>query len=114
MRLPIVISIVFAAVIAPAPALAYDFTDCTVGEIVSAGDQNAHVQLGCYVTNVPACATGANYVGFDKSTTAGKQYLALFMMVQETGGKVTGYVDHAVCSPWQGNVPYLNHLRVAR
>ena len=95
-------------------AQGFDFSACMVNEIVVSGDQNAHVQLSCNVSNGPACAAASNYVGFDKSTTAGKQYLALFMMAQSTGAKVTGMVDHAACSPWQGNVAYLTHLRVNR
>jgi hypothetical protein len=116
MKLLVAISVVSAVLMAPASAsaAAFDFSDCTVIEIVAAGDQNAHVQLSCYVTNAPACATSANFVSFDKSTTAGKEYLSLFMMAQAMGGKVTGYVDHASCPPWLGNVPYLNHLRVTR
>jgi hypothetical protein len=117
MKLLVAISVMSAVLMAPpsASAAAFDFSDCTVIEIVAAGDQNAHVQLSCYVSNAPACAaTGATYVGFDKSTTSGKEYLALFMMAQAIGGKVAGYVDHAACSPWQGNVAYLNHLRVSR
>jgi hypothetical protein len=104
----------FVLLSAPLLAKALDFSDCTVGEIVVAGDQNAHVQLSCAVSNAPACAVAPTYVGFDKSTAAGKQYLALFMLAQATGGKVAGLVDHASCPAWQGNVAYLSHLRVSK
>jgi hypothetical protein len=111
---PSMVFAAFALLIAPSLAKALDFSGCTVGEIVVAGDQNAHVQLSCAVSNAPPCAVGVTYVGFDKSTAAGKQYLALFVLAQATGGKVAGFVDHASCPPWQGNVTYLTHLRVSK
>lgn len=107
--------VVFAALAAlPLSAAASDFSACDVVEIVLAGDQNAHVQLSCTVANAPACASSPNFVGFDKSTNSGKQYLALFMSAQSMNAKVEGYVDHTSCSPWQGNVPLLTMLRVKR
>lgn len=111
------LKLVFAAalcVVGCSVALASDFAGCDVVEIVTAGDQNGHVQLSCLVSNVPACAVAANYVGFDKSTPAGKQYLAMFMFAQATNAKVEGSVDRAQCPAWQSNVPLLVHLRVKR
>ena len=93
------------------PAFAYDFSGCQVIEIVIAGENNAHVQLDCAVTNAPACAVANRYLGFDKSTTGGKHYLTMLTLAHAMGGKIEGSVDHAVCSPFQGNVPLLNGLR---
>lgn len=97
-----------------APSFSTDFTDCQVVEIVLAGEQNAHVQLNCPVQNAPPCAVANSYVGFDKSTTAGKQYLALLIYAHANNAKVTGDIDKAICSPWQGNVPLLTHMRMKR
>ena len=95
-------------------AYASDFVGCDVVEIVAVGDQNAHVQLSCAVSNAPACAVANTYVGFDKSTAAGKQYLAMFMFAQATNAKVEGLVDHTQCPVWQSNVSLLVMLRVKR
>lgn len=100
------------ATLSAAPAYAYDFSGCQVTEIVLAGENNAHVRLSCSAINTPACATAKNFIGFDKSTTGGKQYLAMLMMAHAMNGKVEGTVDHSVCAPHQGNVPLLAHLRV--
>jgi hypothetical protein len=97
-----------------APSFSADFTECQVIEIVLAGEQNAHVLLNCPTQNAPTCASANNYVGFDKSTTAGKQYLALLIYAHANNAKVTGDIDKAICSPWQGNVPLLTHLRMKR
>lgn len=95
-------------------ASASDFAGCDVVRIVATGDQNAHVQLSCIVANIPPCASASQFVAFDKSTTAGKQYLALFMSAQAMNAKVEGYVDHASCAPWQGNVVLLTYLSVTK
>ena len=73
-------------------AVAFDFTECHIGEIVLDGDQNAHVQLDCLINNAPACATANMYFGFDRSTPTGKQYLAMVMTAQASGARVTGQV----------------------
>lgn len=104
----IVLSTCFAA-----PVFAYDFSGCEVAEIVLVGEQNAHVQLSCEVKNLPPCAVAKTFVAFDKSTDAGKQYLALFMSAQAMSGKVTGTVFQT-CSTWQTNVALLGHLRVKK
>jgi len=96
-----------------APVSASDFSACEVVEIVVAGEQNAHVQLSCSVSNRPPCAVAQSYVAFDKSTAAGKQYLALFMSAQAMNAKVEGFVDQA-CPAWQSNVALLSHLRVKK
>ena len=96
------------------PAFAWDFTACNVVEIVITGEKNAHIQLNCVVVNAPACAAGSTFVGFDKSTTAGKQYLALFTTAFTMNMKVTGFVDHTSCPVWQPNVSMLTHLRVTK
>jgi hypothetical protein len=95
-------------------AYALDFSGCSVIEIVAEGDQNGHVQLSCNVANAPACAVASNFVGFDKSTAAGKQYMALFVSAQAMGAKVSGDINHSTCPAWQNNVPTLVHLRVSR
>jgi hypothetical protein len=66
------------------------FAACTVGEIVLHGENNAHVQLGCPVSPRPPCAIAGTYVAFDKATTEGRQYLAMFTMAQASGALVTG------------------------
>lgn len=90
---------------------AEDFTTCNVVEIVAAGDQNVHVQLSCYVANLPPCAGATNYIGFDATTPAGKHYFALLSMALAMNLRVTGSVDRASCAP-QGNVALLQSLRV--
>ena len=90
-----------------APAFAQNFSNCEVVEIVSHGDQkNAHVQLNCMPTSMPACATGNPYVAFDKSTTDGKTWFVMFLMAQSTGAKVTRYISDS-CPTWQSNVALL-------
>lgn len=93
-------------------AQAFAFDNCAVGEIVFAGEFNAHVQLSCEVAGRPACATAGAYVGFDKSTAAGNHWLAAFMPAQARGSVVTGHVNVTVCSPHQGNVALLTYLRL--
>lgn len=105
---------ILIALLLPFSVAASDFSNCEVVEIVAMGEQNGHVQLSCNVSNFPACATANNFVGFDKSTTAGKQYFAMFLAAQATNAKVEGSIDHTICSPWQGNVPLLTHLRMKR
>jgi hypothetical protein len=108
-----IIAVAFSALFS-SYAVAFDFENCHVVEIVVHGDQNAHVQLDCTVNNAPACATANTYFGFDKSTPAGKQLLAMVMTAQASGASLTGLVDPNVCSPFQGNVALLIHLRVRR
>ena len=98
-----------------APAYAADFNACSVVQIVVVGDQNAHVQISCPVpiSNVPACASVPSFIGFDKSTPAGKQYLSLLTYAHAIGGKVGGYVNPNSCSPWQTNVAWLTALIVS-
>src|SRR5262245_8850201 len=60
---------------------AYDFTDCQVLEVVAAGDHNGHAFLDCTVSNAPACAI-PRYIGFDKATDSGKQFLAMLLSAQ--------------------------------
>lgn len=102
------------ALSAPLTALATDFTDCEVLEIVAAGDQNGHVGLSCLVSNRPACAVAGTWVGFDKSTVAGKHYLAVFLTAQAMNARVSGWIDRSVCSPVQGNVALLAQVRMKR
>jgi hypothetical protein len=90
-------------------AFGQDFTGCQVVEIVSTGDQNAHAQLNCAVNNAPPCAVSNSFVGLDMTTAAGKRYFSMVLMAQATSAKLEGWVDHIVCSPWQGNVPLLTH-----
>jgi hypothetical protein len=108
-----VLPFVLALLLSPY-AEAFDFNGCEITEIVLAGDQNAHVGLNCTISNIPACAVSSNYFGFDKTTLAGKQYLAMLMSAQAMGSKITGIVDHSICPVFQGNVALLNHLRVAK
>ena len=77
-----------------------------------AGDQNGHVRLNCLIANLPACAT-QSWVAFDRSSVAGKHYLAMFFYAQSVGAKLEGYVAQT-CSPVQGNVALLINLRVTR
>jgi hypothetical protein len=103
-----------AFIATPAVAQNFNFSSCDVVEIVSQGDQqNAHVQLSCVISSPPACAAGNNYVAFDKSTSEGKQWLAMFLMAQATNAKVTGFV-HGYCPAFQTNVAQLAHLRLRR
>ena len=95
-----------------APCFAGDFTGCAAEEIVVAGDQNGHVRLNCQIANLPACAS-QSWVAFDKSSVAGKQYLAMIVYAQSVGAKLEGNVAQT-CSPFQGNVALLIHLRVTR
>jgi hypothetical protein len=95
-------------------ASASDFSGCGIVEIVLVGDQNAHVQLNCLISNRPACASAGNFFGFDKSTPAGKQYLAMVMAAQAMNATVEGFVDQNSCPAWQGNVALLVHLRVKK
>ena len=94
---------------------AFDFSGCQVMEIVAADTYNAHVHLNCAIANRPTCAVDT-YFAFDKSTTAGKQYLAMVMSAQALGAYLTGNVvhDEGSCPGWQSNVALLNHLRLTR
>lgn len=97
-------------------AAAYDFSACQVMEVVLADAQNAHVQLSCSISNRPTCASTSAYFTFDKSTTAGKQYLALILSAQAQSANLTGNVSHdeGSCPAWQSNVALLVHLRMTR
>ena len=95
-------------------ALASDFVNCDIAEVVVSGDQNGHVGLICPlpIVGAPACATAGGFVGFDKSTTEGKHFLALFSMALAMNLKVEGMVNRSICSPYQNNVALLTSLRV--
>jgi hypothetical protein len=97
-----------------APAIAGTFSACTVVSIIVIGDQNAHIQLNCPAAFVspPACSL-PGYVGFDKSTPAGKQYLSLFTYAHAVGGKVGGNIDSTYCSPFQTNVALMTAMVVS-
>lgn len=97
----------------PAPALAQNFINCDVLEIVASGGVNGHANLSCVPAGLPPCAVGMPWVAFDRSTTDGKHYLAMFMMAQATGAKVSGWVNPS-CPAWQNNVALLAQLRVRR
>ena len=100
--------------ILPLTVRAFDFNNCQVEEVVVAGVNNAHVRLSCTVEPRPACAVAGNYVGFDKSTAEGKQYLATMLTAFASNSKVTGFVNDGVCSTYQGNVALLEHLRLRK
>lgn len=104
---------VLAAFFAPS-VHAGTFSACTVIAVIVQGDQNGYIQIACPapMTALPACASAPAYVGFDKSTPAGKQYLALFTYAQAVGAKISGNIDATSCSPWQGNVALLTTLIV--
>lgn len=88
------------------------FACCTVGTIVTAGDQNVHVYLQCptaFVDN-PPCANAGTWIGFDGTSPAGKRYLSLVSLALAVGLKLDGTFD-AVCSPYQSNVVLLSSLR---
>ena len=93
---------------------AHDFDSCKIVEVVAAGAQNGHIQLDCVVKNAPACAGAPSFVGFDKSTEEGKQYLSIALAAFATNANVSGNVDKNACSPHQGNVPLLQHLRLKK
>ncbi len=93
---------------------AHDFTGCKVIEIIASGEKNGHIQLNCTVNPRPNNCVAGNYVGFDKSTTEGKQYLSMALTAFARNAKVTGDVDSTSCSPYQGNVPWLKHLRLSK
>lgn len=93
----------------------FDFCNCQVDEVVVADTRNAHFHVNCPVANRPACAADG-FIGFDRSTPDGKQYLAVVLMAQATNASVTGYVEHAAgsCPSWQSNVSLLTHLRLVQ
>jgi hypothetical protein len=97
-------------------SLAYsaDFDNCKVVEIIASGQFNAHAQLDCQIATRPACAIAGSYFGFNKSTEEGKIYMSLILTAFASGSPVTGYVDDNNCSPYQGNVALLTHLRVRK
>lgn len=99
--------------LAPTPALAQHFINCDVLEIVAGSGGNGHAILSCVPASLPACAGGNAAVAFDRNTTDGKNYLAMFMMAQGTGAKVTGWIS-ASCPAWQPNIALLAQLRVQR
>ncbi len=113
MKLLIAIATVLIACFA-LPAFAGSFSACTVVAIIVVGDQNAHIQLNCPAAFVgpPVCSI-PGFVGFDKSTPAGKQYLSLFTYAQAVGGKVGGNIDATSCPPFQTNVALLTALVVS-
>lgn len=96
-------------------AHAGDFSGCTVGQIVTVGDQNVHVSLVCPtpITALPACATAASYVGFDGSTPSGKRFFSLFSLALAMNWKLDGSTD-SICSPYQSNVALLTVLRASK
>jgi hypothetical protein len=98
----------------PISAAASDFSNCQVVEIVAIGEQNGHVQLSCTVSSVQLVQQLITFVGFDKSTSAGKQYFAMFLAALATNAKIEGSIDRMSCSPSQGNVPLLTQLRMKR
>lgn len=99
----------------PNIALAWDFTECQVVEIILGDDdRNAHARLSCEIVNIPTCAITANsYFAFDRSTESGKQKLVMVMSAHATNMKVTGTIVRAEnsCPTWQGNVALLASLR---
>jgi len=109
------ILLTFALIFSCQAAFSFDFVGCQVVEVVVADVQNAHVHLNCAVANRPACATDSFFT-FDKSTTAGKEYLAMAMSAQALGAYLTGNIvhDEGSCPTWQSNVALLNHLRMTR
>lgn len=99
----------------PASALAArDFQNCKILEIVVAGAQNSHVRMNCHVEPRPACASAGTWFGFDKSTEEGKQYLSIALTAYSTNSNVSGYVHNTLCSPYQGNVSWLRHIRMTK
>jgi hypothetical protein len=96
-------------------ASAFDFQNCKITEIVMSGLTNAHVALDCAITPRPTgCATAGSYFGFDKSTEEGKQYLSLILTAYASNSNVTGLVNDNLCSPTQGNVSWLEHIRMTK
>jgi hypothetical protein len=112
------ICFVFVAILSvfasPLACSAADFENCKVTEIVSAGIHNGHVAMDCTINPRPACAAAGNFFGFDKSTEEGKQYMSMILTAFASGSTLTGYVDDAQCSPYQGNVAWLKHLRMRK
>lgn len=104
----------FLCLISSNTSFAIDFDSCLVKEVIVIGETLGEARLDCTISNTPACAVNLIYLGFDKSTQAGKDYLQLLMFALENNAKVTGTVDHNVCFSQQPNVPLLNHLRVTR
>ncbi|WP_413701172.1 hypothetical protein ACLKMH_05525 [Psychromonas sp. KJ10-10] len=93
---------------------AMDFDNCKVIEIVTEGKNNANIRLNCLVTNGPAYANAGDYVGFDKSTDAGKQYMSVFLTAFASSASVAGLVNDTYCSLYQGNVALIEHLRMTK
>ncbi len=89
-----------------------DFTSCKVVEIVATGINNAHDAVDCTISPRPACATGSTWFGFDKSTEEGKMYMSIVLTAFALGTNVTGNIDDTQCSPYQGNVGLLRHIRM--
>lgn len=88
---------------------AENFTDCEVLDIrFGSQAENAHVLLNCIITGLPSCGTGS-YVGFDKTTEYGKQYLTLFLTAFAGNFKVRGTVQQD-CPTWQTNVALLQSV----
>jgi hypothetical protein len=91
-----------------------DFDNCRVVEIVSAGPNNAHVNMDCAIAQRPTCAVAGTYFGFDKATEEGKQYMSMVLTAYATGSYLTGKVHDTQCSPYQGNVALLQSLRMRK
>ncbi len=109
-----VLSIIFLCLLTPAISHGYDFEDCKIVEVIVAGVNNAHVQLNCGIQPRPGCASAGTYFAFDKSTEEGKQYLSVVLTAFASNSNVTGNVDDALCSTYQGNVALLTHLRMRK
>lgn len=95
-------------------AYSADFENCEVIEVVTMGNQNAHVQLSCIIKQRPVCAVAADYIGFDKSTEEGKIYMSMILTAFATGSKLSGLVDDNQCPAYQNNVALLQHLRMKK
>lgn len=91
-----------------------DFDSCKVVEIVTAGANNFHAKIDCNIEPRPPCAVAGSYFGFDKSTDEGKQYMSIVLTAFSMGAKLTGYIDNTQCSPHQGNVGLLIHIRMRK
>ncbi|MEP0064411.1 hypothetical protein [Paraglaciecola sp.] len=98
----------------PITSYSADFNDCKVIEIITAGANNGHVLLDCTIEPVPVCAVAPKYFGFDKSTDEGKQYMSVVLTAFASGATLSGYVNDTSCSPYQGNVALLEHLRMKK
>ena len=115
MKIYLILAAILCVFVSPVSySQAFDFEDCLVVEVVSAGAKNAHVQLDCVIEPRPECATAGRYFAFDKSTEEGKQYMSMVLTAYATGSKLTGLVNDTQCSPYQGNAALLGHLRMRK